>query len=181
RRHLDHAGAELRIDRFVGDHLHRDRAVDRRNLERLAHEVPVALVLGMDGQTGVAELGFRPYRSETDRTVLDVDELAVALLALHLEVGQHGLAVRAPVDDVVVAVDQPLFPEAHERLPDRARQPGVHREALARPVARGAQASQLANDRAAGLFLPLPGASQEPVAAEVFLRLALWGELTLEA
>src|SRR5207302_3332216 len=123
RSHLDDAGAELRIDRLVRDHLHRDRAVDRWHLERLAYEVPVPLVLRMDRQAGVAELRLRPHGTERDRTVLDVDELVVALLALHLDVGQNRLALRAPVDDVVVAVDQPFFPEPHERFAHRPREP----------------------------------------------------------
>ena len=160
RRHLDDAGTELGIDGVVRDDLHPDHAVDRGHLERLAHEVLVALVLGMHGQAGVAELRLRPHRAQGDRAVLDVDELVVALLALDLDVRENGLALRAPVDDAVVAVDQPFFPEPHERLPHRAHEPGVHREALARPVARGAETPELADDRAAGLFLPLPGARE---------------------
>src|SRR5262249_30367789 len=180
RRDLDHARAELRIDGLVGDHLHRNRAVHRGHLERLAHEVLVALVLGMHGQAGVAELRLRPHGAEGDWAVLDVDELVVALLALDLDVREHGLALRAPVDDVVVAVDQPLFPEPHERLAHRAREAGVQGEALARPVARGAQTPELADDLAAGFLLPLPRALEISVAAEVFLRLALGGEDALE-
>ena len=134
----------------------------------------------MHGQAGVAELRLRSHRPERDRTVLDVDELVVALLALHLDVGQDRLTARAPIDDVVVAVDQPFFPEPDERLPYRAREPGVHGEALTRPVARGAQTSELTDDRAAGLFLPLPGARQIAVAAEVFLGFSLGGEHALE-
>ena len=123
----------------------------------------------MHGQAGVAELRLRPHGAERQRPVLDVDELGVALLALDLEVGEHGLAARAPVDDVVVAIDQPLVVEAHEHLAHRARQPLVHREALARPVAGGAEPLQLADDRAARLLLPLPDALDELLAAEVVL------------
>src|SRR5262249_26968413 len=131
-------------------------------------------------QPGVAELRLGPHRAERDGTVLDVDELVVALLALDLDVREHGLALRAPVDDAVVAVDQPFFPEPHERLAHRAREPRVHRETLARPVTRGAEASELPDDLAARLFLPLPRAREVAVAAEVFLRLALGGEDPLE-
>src|SRR5205814_1628915 len=76
----------------------------------------MAPVLRVHRQRGVAQLGLGPHGAESERPVLDVDELAVPLLALDLEVGQHRLAPRAPVDDVVALVDQPLFPQAHERL-----------------------------------------------------------------
>src|SRR6185503_12789892 len=99
--------------------------------------------------------------------VLDVDELGVAILALHLEIGQHGLAARTPVHDVVVAVDQALLPELDERLPHGPRQPGVHGEALARPVAGGAELPELAGDGASGLLLPPPDALDEGLASEV--------------
>src|SRR5262245_29844966 len=134
----------------------------------------------MHGQAGVAELRLRPHGAEGDRAVLDVDELVVAVLALDLDVREYGLTLRAPVDDVVVAVDQPVFPETNERLPDRAREPWVHREALTRPIARGAQASELPDDLTARLFLPLPGTREISVTAEVFLPLALGGEDALE-
>src|SRR5262249_5146464 len=156
------------------------RAVHRGHLERLAHEVLVALVLGMHGQAGVAELRLRTDRAQGDRPVLDVDELVVALLALDLDVREHGLARRAPVDDAVVAVDQPFFPEPHERLAHGMREPRVHREALTRPVTRGAEASKLADDLTARLLLPLPGPREVSVAAEVFLLVALRGEDALE-
>src|SRR5207237_2329653 len=64
---LDDSGAELRIDGLVGDDPHRDRPVDRRHLERLADVLGVPPVLGMHGQTRVAELRLRAYRSERQR------------------------------------------------------------------------------------------------------------------
>src|SRR5262249_59512801 len=75
---------------------------------------------------------------------------------------------------------EPLFKEPHERLAHRAREAGVHGEALARPVARGAETPELADDLAAGLLLPLPRALEISVAAEVFPRLALGSEDALE-
>jgi hypothetical protein len=54
---LDHAGAELAVDVFVGDD--RDVAVDQRQLDGLADQVGVALILRMHHHGGVAEHGFR--------------------------------------------------------------------------------------------------------------------------
>ena len=179
-RHLDHAGAELRVDGAVGDHAHRDRSLDRRDLDGLPHVLGVPLVPRVNGETGVADLRLRPHRAERERPVLDVDELRVALLVLHLNIGEHRLAARAPVDDVVALVDQPFLPEAHEDLAHRPREAGVHGEALPRPIARGPQPPELADDGAAGFFLPLPDARRERLAPEVFLCLALQRELLLD-
>ncbi len=164
---------------LVGDHLQGDVPFHRGHLERLAHVLLVALVLRMDRHRGVAQLGLGPHGAERQRAVLDVDELGVLVLALHLEVRQHGLAARAPVDDVVALVDEPLFPEADEDLAHRRRQPRVHREALAGPVAGGAEPLELADDGAARLLLPLPDARDEGLAPQVFLGLALFFELPL--
>src|SRR5258705_1020707 len=60
--YLDDAGPELGIDGFVGDYLHRDRSVHRRHPAGLAHEVLVALGLGVDLEGRVAELRLRTYR-----------------------------------------------------------------------------------------------------------------------
>ena len=62
--------------------------------------------------------------------------------------------------------------ELDEDLDDGPRQPLIHGEALARPVAGGAEPPQLAGDLAAGMVLPLPDAADEgfpPHAAPVGL------------
>ena len=56
RRHLHAARAELGIHVPVGED--GDLAVHERQLHRLAHEVPEALVLGIDGHAGVAQHRF---------------------------------------------------------------------------------------------------------------------------
>src|SRR5207245_10239732 len=79
------------------------------------------------------------------------DALPISLLALDLEVGEHRLAARAPVDDVVVAVDQSLVVQAHEHLAHGARQPLVHGEAQARPVAGGTELLELTDRKSTRL------------------------------
>jgi hypothetical protein len=177
---LDDARPELRIHGAVRDHAQGDGSLDRRHLQRLAHVLRVALVLGMHGHRGVAQLRLRAHRAQSQRAVLDVDEVRVALFALHLEIRQHGLAARAPVDDVVVLVDEAFLVETDEGLAHGAGQPGIHGEALARPVAGGAEALELADDGPAGFLLPLPGALQEDLPPDVVSGLALGGELPLQ-
>ena len=64
--------------------------------------------------------------------------------------------MRVPVDQPLVAVDQALLVAADEHLAHGGGQALVQGEALAAPVAGGAQAAQLAHDGPAALGLPLP-------------------------
>ena len=76
------------------------------------------------------------------------------------------MQVGIPVDQPLVAIDQPFLVELHEDLDDGARQPLVHGEALARPVAGRAEPFQLIDDDAAGLGLPRPHLLHEGLAAD---------------
>src|SRR5690606_29150422 len=97
----------------------------------------------------------------------DVDELALVLGVGDLDVGQRGEAARAPVDDPLRAVDEPVVEEA---LEDRLHRPGearVHGEPLAGPVDAVPGLAHLREDLAAGLLLPPPDALDERLPAEV--------------
>ena len=149
-----------------------------------ADEVPVPLVVGVHRHRGVAEHRLGPGGRDHDRVVAvavpDRDELALVVGVLDLDVRQRGQAARAPVDDPLGAVDQPVV---EEPLEDRQHGPGqalVHREPLAGPVDRVAQAPHLAEDRAAGLGLPLPDPLDELLPAKVVPGQALGGELALD-
>ena len=97
-----------------------------------------------------------------------------------LLVGKRRLAPWAPVDDVVAAVDEPLFVEPDENLGDRFRQPLVHGESLTVPVTGAAHALELLDDRSARRLLKLPHFPDEPLAAEIVPRLSLLtGDLPL--
>src|SRR5215207_5269412 len=129
----------------------------------LADEAAEALIVGMHRDAGVAEHGLGPCRRDRDEAirlaldrVADVPELALDLDLLHLEIRDRGLEARIPVHEALVAVDQLVAVELDEDLDDGARQPLVHGEAAARPVAGGAEAAELAEDDAFRLLLLLP-------------------------
>ena len=96
-----------------------------------------------------------------------------------LEVRQHGRAARAPVDQRLAAVDQPLVVETHEGLAHGVGEAWVHGEALAVPVAGGAEGLELLDDPCARLGLPLPDAVDEGLAPEVVPGLAVLCDLAL--
>src|SRR5258708_6698122 len=104
-------------------------------------------------------------------------EMPGRVLMDHFQIGQRGVAIRAPVDHVRAAVDEPALIHAHEGFDDGAGKLGAERELLARPVATVADALHLVDDAAAVLFLPLPDALFELLAAELRLGDALRGEL----
>src|SRR5690606_22009637 len=145
-----------------------------RQHDILADEIAIALILGVDRHGRVAQHGLRPGRGNRDEAsrlpldgVADMPQMALDLDLLHLEIGDGGEEARVPVDEALVLVDQPLGMEGDEDLDDGLRETLVHREALARPVAGGAEALQLVDDGAAGLLLPGPDAFHEAVAPEV--------------
>ncbi len=179
---LDRAAAHGRIGVFVGND--RDQPADERQPYRFADEVGVALILGMDRDAGVAEhcLGTgRCYDEETPALALDrvadVPQLALGFPALDFEVRDHRVHDRIPIDQALVAVDQPLPVEGDKHPAHRRREAAIHREALAAPIGGRPEAAQLPGDRAARLRLPLPDPLDELLAAEVVLVDLSLGEL----
>ena len=183
-RHFDRAGAECGVDRAVGDD--RDEAVEDGQSGVPAHQVTVALVVGMNGDPGVAEHRLRSGSGDGDDLVAPLDRVgdgpegARRVAMDDLEIGERGLAARAPGDEPLAAVDEPLVIEALEDVAHRARRTGVHGEDEARPVARGAQDLHLLADAAAVLVHELPDPLQELLAAEVVPGQPLFGQLLFD-
>ena len=176
-RHLHDAGTEIHLDVAVRND--RDLAADKRQDDGLADNILVPFVVGMHRNAGIAEhrLGTRSRQLHISAAVreriTDVPERTVAFLIFDLGVGDRRQAVRAPVDDALAAIDQPLVIEIDKHLAHSLVTALVHREALALPVAGRAHLLELLNDAAAELAFPLPRALQKAVAADVILRDAL--------
>ena len=183
RRDLDGARAEVLVDVLVGEQ--RDAAADDRQDQRLA-DVLVTLVVRMDGDARIAEHRLRARRRDLDvlaRLALDLiaqmPEMALLRLVLDLDVRDGRVAGRAPVRDARALIDQSFFIEAHKDFADGAAAALVHREALAVPVERGAERTQLEHDAAAELLLPVPDALEELLAAELIAVRALLAQRAL--
>ena len=177
---LHRTGAQLHVHVIVRDDL-KLQILAQRVLEDLADEVRVALVFRVHGDSDVAKHCLHTGGGNdqvrlvvVERAVADGDELALDVLVHHLDVGDSSLQHRRPVDQAVVAVDQPAVVELLEDGLHGAREAVVKREALARPVHRVADGAHLRGDSAAVLLFPLPDALDELLAPVVVAVLALF-------
>ena len=178
-RHLQAAGTEAQLQRVVGHD--RNLAAHQRQHQNFAHELRVALVVGMHGHAGVAEHRFgargghgHEAGAVFERVAQFVD-LAFHVLGFGFVVAERRAAARAPVDEVLLAaVHQAVFVQFHEGVAYRFGQAFIHGEARARPVAGRAELAQLFENRAAGFFLPLPDAANQFGASD-FVAAFLFG------
>ena len=85
----------------------------------------------------------------------------------HFQVGDRSQASRAPVHDVLTAINKSLFPKTHENLAHGTVEVFVHGEVLARPVNRIAEPLHLLENIAAVEATPLPHAFDELLTSKV--------------
>ena len=172
---LEHAGPKGEIDMFVGDDREEFLIFDgERAADVLADEVGVALVLGIHGDGGVArdDLWAGGGDGEPGAGFLDHFDFEVVhdgVLRLHddLFIAERGEGGRAPVHHAFATVDEAFFVEIDKHAHDAGVVVVVKGEALAAPVAGGAEFLELLDDDAAVLFLPLPDFGDEGFATKV--------------
>ncbi len=120
RRYLDAAGAELGLDVVVGNN--RDLSADDGEFDFLAHEVTVALVVGVHGDGAVAQHGFGAGRRDdkmavaVSQRIAEMPEFAGFVLRQHLEVGQCRVQDRIPIHEALAPVDQSFLVQGDEDL-----------------------------------------------------------------
>ena len=174
---LDHTGALGHVGVLVAHN--GDLLVQQGQHHMAAVQMGIAGVIAVDGNSGIAQHGLGTGSSQLQHLaglldrVQQVPEAAVLLLVLHLGIRNGGVAVGAPVDHAVAAVDQALVVQAHEHFLDSLGAALVHSKALTIPVAAAAQLLQLADDAVAVLGLPCPCTVQKTIAAHHLLGQAL--------
>ena len=171
RRNLNAAGTELHLNVLVCED--RDLTVHQRQNRLLADQMGIALIVRVDGYTGIAHIGLRTGGCDNQgfirarNRIADVPQLAVLLLVLNLGIRQRRDAVRAPVDDTAALIDQPLVVKVDKYFLNRLGTSLVHGEALTAPVTGGTQLLELLDNAVAVLLLPCPDALEELLAAKV--------------
>ena len=185
-------GADARdIARVLG--MHGDRRVAQHGLRARGGDGQHLAGLGAgrvhQGIIEVVEMAVRVLRQRLAQrrglqrraVVARPFQRALAFDLQHFQIGNRGLELRVPVHEPLGLVDQPLAVQAHEHLGHRLRQTLVEGEALAAPVAAGAQPLELADDGAARLGFPFPDALEERLAPHgAAVRQLALGELALD-
>ncbi len=183
-RGLHAAGAELGINIVVGED--GDLAADDGQVDGLAHQVLVALVLRAYGNAGVAQHGFGARGGHNNvfhavhrlgKRVAKVPKVALLIHVLGLVVGDGGGAGRAPVHDAAALVDKAIVVPVAEHLAHRMGIFGRHGELLVGVVARAAHARDLAHDGVAVILAPIPAGVDELLAPDLQAGNALFSEL----
>ena len=183
RGHLNAAGAKVHLGVIVSDD--GDFLIHKGKNDHLAHDVLVALVVGIDAHAGVAQHGFGSggrhdrLTGAVGQGVTDVPQVTGLVHILHLGVRQGGDAVGTPVDDAAALVDQTLFVQGDEDLPHGLGAALVHGEPGALPVAAGTQLLLLLHDAVAILVLPVPYTLQEFFTAKIVAGQTLLAKLLL--
>ena len=173
---FDAAAAEFGIDVVVDND--GDASAGQRQGDLFAHQVAIALVAGVNGDSGVSEHGFgagggdHHVAAAVGQRVAEMPQMAVFFSGFHFQVGNGGVQYRIPVHQALAAVDQTFFVQTDENFPNGFGQPFVHGETFTAPVQRGAHAAQLAGDVVAGFRFPLPDLFDKRFPAEVVAGLA---------
>ena len=166
--------------------VYRDRAIAQHGFGAGRRDGDIVAFFGQRYVTVFVFLDVGVGRAIGQR-VFEVPHVAVNFGGFDLEVGNRGLEMRVPVDQTLAAIDQPFVVHIHEDLDHGVvevaflarggtRRTG-HGESVARPIKRGAQAFELADNRAAGLLLLLPDFGGEFFAGEIGAAFAVFRKL----
>ena len=170
---LYHACTEIHFNVLVRDNGY--LPVGERELHGLSDDALVAFVVRVNGDSSITEQRFRTRCSylheaaSVGEGIVDVPEVTLLLLILALDIGDRGLAVRAPVYDALAVVDKTLLVVVDEYLLNSLGAAVVKCEALTLPVAGRAELFELVLYLAAVLVSPVPRAFEESVTSDVVL------------
>mmetsp|Transcript_7717 Transcript_7717/g.25581 ORF Transcript_7717/g.25581 Transcript_7717/m.25581 type:complete len:476 (-) Transcript_7717:15-1442(-) len=173
--HLERARPKLTLDVVIRDDRDAPPAA-HRHLALAPDQMGEPVILGVHTHRRIPEDGFRTRRRHWNAllALFGIRERVVEIVkrphligVLHLQVRHRRLQLGRPVDHVRASVDEPAVVERHESLRDGVAQLIVEGEALAAPVARRAEPSDLHANARAVLRLPLPHPLEKRLTPEV--------------
>ena len=180
---LDDAGAELHVHVIIGND--GNPPVQEGQDDVFAHQTGVPFVCRIDRNCRIPQHRLGPGGSNDQVAVAplhgipEMPQVSRFILVFHLDIGESRVTAWTPVDEPVVAVDQPLLEERDENLAHGEGETLIHGEAFPLPVAGTAEALQLADDLAARFRLPFPDTVDKGFPAKVVAILPLRSQLPL--
>ena len=108
--HLDTAGAKFHLGVVIGNN--GNLLVHQGQNDLFAHNILVALIVGIDADTGVAQHGFRTggghnhLAAAVCQRIADVPQMPGLVHIFHFRIRQCGDTVGAPVDNPTALINQ---------------------------------------------------------------------------
>ena len=145
RRDFQHAGAEFRIDRLIGDD--RNLRAIKRSPDLFSDKASETLVVWVHCDADVGHDCFRTRRRDFDEAPRLVDDFVAHVIQSSFLrfrddflVGERGLRGRVPIDHALAAIDQSVVVKIDENFVHGARVFFIEGVALARPIGRNSRA-----------------------------------------
>ena len=172
RCYLECSGAELlRHKRVRND---RDPPAYQRDDHLLADGLCVPRIFRVHGHRRISQHRLWSRRGHHDSSrsighewIPDVPQAAIHFFMHDLDVGQGRFAPRAPVDQPLCSVQQPILPQTDEHLQDRPLTRTVHGEGFSGPVTGCPQPFKLIDDGSSRLLPPLPDSLHKGVSPDL--------------
>ena len=171
RRDFYNARAEVHVHVFVGND--GDFTIDKGHNDGLAHKVLVTLVVGVYGNSSVAEHGFGTGRGDdhgliaVSQVITDLPEAALDVSVFNFVISKGRMAAGTPVDDVFAAVDEPVAVQLDKNLAHGTGKAFVHGEAFAAPIAGGTELFELTDNSVTETVLPIPYSFKKLLASKI--------------
>ena len=182
--HFDATGTKFHFRIGIGDH--GNGLIQQGQDHVLSDNRAVALILGVDADTGVTQHGFRTGGGDDDlagavfQGIADMPQMAGLIHIFHFRVTKGGHTVGAPVDDPAALVNQALLIQGDKHLPHGLGAALIHGEPGTVPITAGTQLLLLLHDPVAEAVLPVPNPLQELLPAQVVTGQAFLPQLFLD-
>ena len=140
----------------------------------------------MNGDCRVAQHRFGTCRGDDDVLlragygITDMPQMALLLFVDDFEIRQRRKCSRVPVDQILSAIDESFFVEAHKGFSYGARRARIHGEALAGPIAACPDALELPDDATSVFLLPGPHVLEELLSTDLAAIDALFAKVSLD-